>query len=183
VVVVSVLAGVAAVVLGAAGAVKAVDPTATARMLTAVGVGGGTRTARLLGVVEVAVALWLLLDGGQWPAAATAVIYAALTAVVVTLRRRSPMTPCGCFGAWSGPPARRHVALDAGAALAAAVAAVTHTSVAPPSGSVGATTGWWLAVAAGAALSVVVLAGGPTTTADDPGPVTSGISRRQPERP
>lgn len=152
--------GIAGVVLGAAGATKVIDPGATARMLEAVGAPGGRLAARLLGTLEILIALWLLASGSRWAAAATALAYLVLTLTVALLRHRSPATPCGCFGAWSGPPSARHLAINLSGVAVSSVAATAGVIVGPPAGWTGAgVLAWWLVVVGGSALVVLALAG------------------------
>lgn len=158
--------GIAGVVLGAAGATKVIDPGATARTLEAVGAPGGRLAARLLGTLELLIALWLLASGSRWAAAATALAYLVLTLTVVLLRRRSPATPCGCFGAWSGPPSARHLAINLGGVIVSTLVATADVTVGPPAGWNGAgVLAWWLVVVGGSALVVLALAGPRRTSA------------------
>lgn len=149
------------VVLGAAGVTKLVDPAPTVRLFGALGVGaGGAPAARTAGAVELALALWLLSTGNRWAAAATALAYVVLVGVVLALRHRSPSTPCGCFGQWSGPPAARHVVVNALGAATCALSAATDTSVAPPGGTgTAGVLAWWAAVAIVAVAGVLALGG------------------------
>jgi len=157
---VSVGAGAAGVVLGAAGVTKLVDPTPTTRLFDALGLTGSARVAQAAGGVELGLALWLLATGGRWAATATALAYLVLIVLVLTLRRRSPSTPCGCFGQWSGPPSARHVVVNALGASACALAAATDTPVTPPAGTaVAGVVTWWGAVAVAALLGVLALGG------------------------
>ena len=152
--------GIAGVVLGAAGATKVIDPGPAARMLGAVGAPGGRPAARLLGTIEVLVALWLLAGGTRWAAIATAVLYLVLTLTVVLLRHRSPATPCGCFGTWSGPPSTRHLVINLGGLAVSALTAAADIAVGPPAGWTGAgVLAWWMVVVGGSGLVVLTLAG------------------------
>lgn len=157
---VGLVTAIAGVVLAAAGAVKLVDPGPTALVIERLGVGGGRWSARGLGAVELAVALWLLLGGGV-PAALTAgLAYVVFAATVVVLRRRQPDTPCGCFGQWSGPPTVRHVAITATGALVCVLAALTATTLAPPPEATATVVAlWWTAVGFGALGVVWALTG------------------------
>lgn len=158
--VVALATGVAGVVLGAAGATKLVEPGASARMLDAVGAPVGRGGARLVGLLEILVAIWLLASGSRWAATATALAYLVLTLTVVVLRRRSPATPCGCFGAWSGPPSARHLVINVSGLAVSALTAASDVPVGPPAAATGAGgLAWWLAVVTGSALVVLALAG------------------------
>lgn len=153
-------AGGAGVVLGAAGVTKLVDPSPTERLLAALGLGGGAPVARAAGLVELGLALWLLASGAPASAAGMAAAYLVLLITVLVLRHRSPSTPCGCFGQWSGPPSARHVIVNALGVSVCALAAATATPVAPPSGvSATGALGWWGAVAGVAIAGVIALGG------------------------
>ncbi len=60
---------------------------------------------------------------GGAAAIVVAVAYGALTVAALLLWRRAPETPCGCIGASTAPASGAHVAVNAGAAVAAAIAA------------------------------------------------------------
>ena len=130
----SVLAGpfsIAAVLLAAGGAAKAVRPRDTAQALSAVGltfprVFPARVAVRLGGAIEAAIGVAALLVGGPILCALVAVSYAAFAAfVVVALRTGAPISSCGCFGKVDTPPSVVHVVLDAGFAGVAAGAAFT----------------------------------------------------------
>ena len=160
-VVVSVGAGAAGVVLAAAGVTKLMDPAPTHRLFAALGIGGGSRAARAVGAVELCLGLGLLATGNRWAATLAAVVYLMLVVTVLTLRHRSPTTPCGCFGQWSGPPSARHVVVNVLGASTCALAAATGTAVAPGGGSTTAgALAWWGAVAIIALAAVLALGGG-----------------------
>jgi hypothetical protein len=168
-VVVSVGAGAAGVVLAAAGVTKLMDPAPTHRLFAALGIGGGSRAARAVGAVELCLGLWLLATGNRWAATLAAVAYLVLVVTVLTLRHRSPTTPCGCFGQWSGPPSARHVVVNVLGASTCALAAATGTAVAPGGGSTTAgALAWWGAVAI-TALAAVLALGGRRPSADGNG--------------
>lgn len=129
----SVLAGpfaIAAVLVACGGALKAWQPTETAGALAAAGVRMPGRISlrsvvRLGGIAEVVVGLGALVTGGPVFAALLALSYAAFAAfVAVALRRRIPISSCGCFGKVDTPPSTVHVVIDGLAAVVAAAAAV-----------------------------------------------------------
>lgn len=152
---------VTAVVLAAAGVVKLLDPAPTARMVQAVGLRAGDGAARLIGAGEVVVGVAVVVSGLAVAVAAMAAWYAAFTVTLAVLRVRSPDTPCGCIGRWSGPPARRHLVVNAAAAVCAVAGVATATAPGPPMTASAAVTAWfWAAVLAGSLAMVAVLAGG-----------------------
>lgn len=159
--VVALITAIAGVVLAAAGITKVVGPGPAAQTLTAIGLRGTPTTARLLGIAEAAVGLGILVSTSWLAPAAGAIAYLSVSVAVVVLRRRSPTTPCGCFGQWSEPPSMRHVVVTTTSAVVCAIAAATDTVAGPPAGSgVAAGVGWWLLVAVGAAVVVVALTNG-----------------------
>lgn len=162
---VAIAAAIAGVVLGAAGAAKLAEPAATVRALGALDAPASPLLARAVGIGELAVAVLLLGTISRWAAAVGALTYLVLLAVVVVLRRRSPDTPCGCFGQWSGPPSARHLVVTLAGGVACALAAVTDTQAGPPPNSTGtAVLGWWLAIVAAAAGVIVLLSARPHDT-------------------
>ena len=178
------LTAVAAAVLGAAGVTKVLDPRPTAHMLDAIGAPGGPATARIAGVVELLVALWLLADGSRWAASAGALVYLGLTIAVLVLRRRSPATPCGCFGRWSGPPTARHLVVNLLGVAALTLAAVAASPTGPPAGlAVTSTLQWWLVVAGGATVVILVLAGSRIDASSGPARARRATSQRHHQRP
>jgi hypothetical protein len=120
---------VAAVVLAVTGVLKVVDPTSTGPVLQALGLPSGHLAARSVGVIELAVAFAALLTTGPLGAWLVAAVYGVFTVGLIVVRRRSPATSCGCVGRWSGPPQRRHLAINMAAAGVAAGAAVGAVSV------------------------------------------------------
>ena len=116
---------VAALLLTAAGALKAVDPVTTAGALRKAGLPGAPALVRAGGVVEVVIGVAAIATGAPVAAALVALSYALFTAfVVVALVRRLPIGSCGCFGKVDTPPSIVHVVLDLGFAGVAAAAAV-----------------------------------------------------------
>lgn len=138
-----ILAG-AATVLGALGIVKLIDPTPTSTMLAALRVPGRDLAARLLGAGEVVVAVVVLSDGPVVAVVALAVAYWSFTIGLVVLRRRSPDTPCGCVGRWSGPPSMRHIAINGVLASSAVACVATGTTAWPTLSGPVSTTAYWL---------------------------------------
>lgn len=150
------LCAAAAVLLLWSGLAKLVRPAATARMLAGVlgrHAPGSHATARLIGLVEVAVGAAVLLTGGRVACAALAACYLVFTMVAVRLAGGARPAPCGCFGRADAPTGRIHVVVDA-LACAAGIAG----TVAPP-GPFGGSTGQPALVAAVGLGQVVLLAG------------------------
>lgn len=118
-----------AALLGIAGVTKVVRPAPTERAaraleLTIADRFGGPAGVRLLGAVEVAVAVGVLFGGGAFAAAALTVAYLLLTAVAARLLKVAPDSDCGCFGTAQEPVSRLHVVVNASCALVAGVAIV-----------------------------------------------------------
>lgn len=118
-----------AVLLGVAGMSKVLRPAPTEKAARALDLAvppqlRGSLAVRLLGGVEIAVALAVLVVGGPLAAAALAASYLLLTAVAVRLLRVAPDSDCGCFGTAHEPVSRLHVVVNAACALVAGVAIV-----------------------------------------------------------
>ena len=124
------LCAAAAVLLLWSGVAKLTRPAATDRMLAEVlGHRWPARrtTARLVGVVEVAVGAAVLVTGSRASSAALAASYLVFTVVAVRLASGPRPASCGCFGRRDAPTGRTHVVVDA-VACAAGVAG----TVVPP---------------------------------------------------
>lgn len=120
----------AGLLLLATGVVKVHRPAPAAGALLAAGwLTGSPRralvAARLLGLLEVALAAGVLATGARGAAAAVAAAYAGFAGfAVVGLRTRRMAASCGCAGRDDTPLGAGHVLLCAGfAGLAAAAAA------------------------------------------------------------
>lgn len=118
-----VLVELIAVVVALGGAAKVVAPRAFAELTTTMGLPVGQLGARLVGLAEVALGVWVLAVGGRIACAVLAVTYLAF-AVVVVLARRAGAESCGCFGAAAAPPSVIHVVVNGASAAIAAVAAL-----------------------------------------------------------
>lgn len=144
-----------AVLLGVAGVTKVLRPAPTGRAARALDLAiplllRGSPAVRLLGVLEVAVALGVLLVGGVIAAAALASAYLLLTAVTVRLLRVAPDSDCGCFGTAQEPVSRAHVVVNAACALVAGAAIVLpQPSLTGALATTGAATGIALVVVTG----------------------------------
>ena len=112
-----------ALVIAAGGVAKVARPAAFAATLRSLELPGGTAAARLSGTLEVAIGLGAVLVGGRAAALVVALAYAVFTAVVLAARRAGAES-CGCFGAVAAPPSTVHVAVNAGSAVVAALAAL-----------------------------------------------------------
>ena len=126
----------AALLLAGAGLAKLVTPAPAVAMLRRgwprlPARGKQPALMRLAGAGEVAVAVWLVADGGRGPATLLALAYLLFTVVALRLLRRGAGTSCGCFGRADSPIGRPHVIVDL-AAVGVAVAAVIR-----PPGPVG----------------------------------------------
>jgi hypothetical protein len=116
---------VAALLLVWAGVAKAWSPAGTGRALRSVGLPSADRSVRALAGVEAVIGAGAVLAGGAFDVA-MAVSYAGFAVwIAVALRRRWPLSSCGCFGVADARPTVAHLLADsvlAGVALAAAVA-------------------------------------------------------------
>lgn len=120
---------VAALLLVIAGAGKLASPAPTVGALRAARVPANARVVRLIGAGEVMLGLATVLLGGALACALVAVAYAAFAAVA--RRQRRAGSDCGCFGTTGAPVTGAHVAVNAGAAVVAAGAALRPTVALP----------------------------------------------------
>lgn len=110
----------AVILLGLAGVSKIARPGDTARALRLAGVPASRAWVRAGALGEIGVAAAALVVPCAATGALVAGCYAAFTAfVVLALRRRWPLSSCGCFGKPDSPPTSSHAALNAGATLCA----------------------------------------------------------------
>lgn len=100
---VSILAVALAAVLAAAAVAKLRAPARTAADFTALGLPLPRLLARLVPLVELAVALGLVLVPG-WGAVAAFGLLALFTALLISLVRSGQSIACSCFGAVSDEP-------------------------------------------------------------------------------
>ncbi|GAA1996387.1 hypothetical protein JL107_12415 [Nakamurella flavida] len=152
------LLGACALLLGAAGVAKVLRPAPTARAARALDLAiadrlSGHLSVRLLGGLEIVVAVSVLAGGGARAAAALALAYLLLTAVAVRLLTVAPDSDCGCFGTAREPVSRLHVVVNGACALVG-VAAVLAPQPAFTAAVASATTS--AGVTAGVALVIVV---------------------------
>lgn len=160
---------IAAGVLAVAGVQKLRSPGSWRALLVALGVPTrraasiGVPAARVVGLVEIAVAVGVLAVGSPIAAGALAVAYAAVTVVAAMARRRGDVD-CGCFGVRSAPVSGLHVAVDLAAAVASVEAATSGASTSVAVLTVGpdavARGAYVVIVAAGVTLVVGALTAG-----------------------
>lgn len=118
------LVSVLAVVLVVAGGGKLRSPAAAADALRAAGLPAGALRARLVGTVEAATGLLVLVAPSRPALLVMAALYAVLGCFALRLLLAAePAASCGCFGA-DAPPSPLHAVFDAGAAVVALAAAV-----------------------------------------------------------
>ncbi|MYH95351.1 MAG: hypothetical protein F4129_02465 [Acidimicrobiia bacterium] len=103
---------IAAVLLGAAGAAKAVTPEPASAALARIQLYHRPWAVRLLGVVELVVAVSAFVLGGIGPATALAALYAGFAVVAAAMVRSDSVEPCGCFGRIEMPATWRHVTVN-----------------------------------------------------------------------
>ena len=113
----------AAVLLGAAGASKVVTPEPASVALARLQLYHRQWAVRLLGLVELVVAVSAFILGGIIPATALAALYAGFAVVAAAMVRSESKEPCGCFGRIDMPATRRHVTVNILAAIAGVAAA------------------------------------------------------------
>lgn len=114
----------ACLLLAAAGAAKVRRPASTARALRSAGLPSGPPLARLLGAVEIAVAVWCVLSGSRPACALVAAFYLGFAAFTARLLLGGKGSSCGCFGEADTPASSIHVVVNIGLAAFAVAAAV-----------------------------------------------------------
>jgi hypothetical protein len=116
---------VAALLLVAAGALKAYDPVNTTGALRQAGLPVPPIVVRVGGGVEVVIGVAAIVTGGSIAAGLVAFSYLVFTAFVVfALVRHLPIGSCGCFGKTDTPPSVIHVVLNVGAIVTATAVAL-----------------------------------------------------------
>jgi hypothetical protein len=118
----------AAVILGVAGVSKLARPGPTIQAIRVADVPGefffaSKFVVRLLGLIEIGIAVAVWGSGGSVPAALLSASYLALTLVAWRMIRVAPGQDCGCFGSSSEPISRWHLIVN-GAFFAVGAAAV-----------------------------------------------------------
>ena len=119
----TVLVELIALVVAVSGATKVLAPRSFAELTTTVGVPVGTVGARIAGLIEIALGVWVLATGARLACAALALAYVVFS-VVVVLARRVGAPSCGCFGASAAPPSTVHVAVNLVSASIAGAGAI-----------------------------------------------------------
>ena len=111
---------IAALLLGAAGIAKAIEPTMTVGALRRFGIPVPSGAVRGLGVLEALLAVAAAVTGSPILAVGVAASYLLFSVFVVIARaRRLPIGSCGCFGRIDTPPSWLHVAVNLAAAASA----------------------------------------------------------------
>ncbi|MDE0237086.1 MAG: hypothetical protein OXN95_07665 [bacterium] len=113
----------AAVLLGVAGAAKAVTPEPASAALARLHLPHSLWVVRLLGIVELVVAVSAFVVGGAGPAIALAALYGGFAHAAWAMVRLGPGVSCGCFGRAEMPASLRHVVVNILALAAGVVAA------------------------------------------------------------
>lgn len=113
----------AAVLLGAAGASKAIIPEPASAALARLQLYHRPWAVRLIGLVELIVAVSAFILGGVVPATALAALYAGFAVVAAAMVRSGSAESCGCFGRIEMPATRRHVTVNVLAVVVGLVAA------------------------------------------------------------
>ena len=104
--------------LGTSGVAKLIDPDPTTGAMSAARLPSSTLLSRLLGVLEVVLAVSGLAVGGRLPLAAATLLYLAFALFTFGARvKRLPLQSCGCFGRDDTPPTAIHVAYNVVAML------------------------------------------------------------------
>ncbi|WP_419928304.1 MauE/DoxX family redox-associated membrane protein [Candidatus Poriferisocius sp.] len=114
---------IAAVLLGAAGAAKAVAPESASSALARLQLYHRPWAVRFLGLVELVVAVSAFIVGGIVPATALAALYAGFAVVAAAMVRTGSGEPCGCFGPVEMPATWRHMTVNLLAVVISLVAA------------------------------------------------------------
>lgn len=114
-----------AMVLGAAGVLKAYRPASAARALSDVGLAVPPGVVRAGALAEVLVAIGALALGNRLFALLVAASYLLFAVFVgMALARDVPVSSCGCFGAGDTPPTALHLAVNTAGALIAGLVAL-----------------------------------------------------------
>lgn len=117
----------AAGLLVLAGASKVARPHAARRALSAAGLRSSNATVRTLGVVEVSIGFWSLLDPGPAVAVGVSGLYISFAVFLSYLIWFKPgPKSCGCLGKDDLPPSMIHVGLDLIASLSSLAVAFQY---------------------------------------------------------
>ncbi|WP_419919851.1 MauE/DoxX family redox-associated membrane protein [Candidatus Poriferisocius sp.] len=113
-----------ALLLGGAGAAKAITPEPASVALARLGLPHHLWMVRVLGIAELAVAVGAFVLGGVGPAIGLAVLYSGFAMVAGAMIRSGSAVPCGCFGRTAMPATARHVVINILASAAGIAAAL-----------------------------------------------------------
>jgi hypothetical protein len=158
--------GIFAGLLLPTGWAKLRKPYETSRALRSVGWPGSRAIAFSLGLVEVAIGIWVLTIGSTLAVVAMGSLYAGfLLWLAVAFRSGGVVSSCGCSATPDTPPTAAHVAINA----VAVAAVVLNLSSSQPGVALAASSivGWLamvLVVAIGVWLSFTVITTGARLT-------------------
>jgi hypothetical protein len=107
------VAAIALGLLGASGVLKLVDPEPTTGAMRVAHLLSSNALSRLLGFVEIAVAVATLVSAGIWTLAAAGLYGAFTVFTAAALLTHLPLQSCGCFGREDTPPTAIHVVFNA----------------------------------------------------------------------
>ncbi len=143
-------------VLAVAGLAKVVSPLPTRSALTSIGLTVPAPAVRVLGSIEVALAVATVVVGGTVLPMLVGAVHLVFAGVVALIMRRGGPS-CGCFGSLDTPVSGLHIGsnLVAAAVAFAAVGAAGLTDVLAD--QPGAGVAYVVAVMAGTAAAVSVL--------------------------
>jgi methylamine utilization protein MauE len=136
-----------AALLTIAGIAKLRHPAPAANAMGRAGFGAGRLGARLTGLLECGIGVWVLVDPSVPALGALALAYATAASGIWAMRR-ADVDDCGCFGETASlEPSRLHLAVNLMAAATCALAALSP----PP--------GLWQATERAPLEAVAILAG------------------------
>lgn len=112
------VATIALGLLGASGVAKMIDPDPTTGAMAVARLPSSNTISRMLGAVEIVVAVAALAVAGWVALVAAAGLYLAFAVFTfAAMLNRIPLQSCGCFGREDTPPTAIHVSYNIGAAL------------------------------------------------------------------
>jgi hypothetical protein len=150
-----------AVLLGFAGAAKALRPLPTVRALRSVSLPARVSLVRTLGIGEALLAIAALVTAGPIAPALVALSYAGFAAFVgYAMARGGSISSCGCFGKADSAPTALHLVVNVAAALIACLAALSpaHSPLVELADSPGAGVAMVVLAAVTAGLAYLALA-------------------------
>ncbi|MEX0699424.1 MAG: MauE/DoxX family redox-associated membrane protein [Acidimicrobiia bacterium] len=112
------ISAIALMLLGVSGIAKAVSPQPTAIALNAFQFPANVWVVRVMGVGELVIAVFGLVQGGIWLLAGAIAFVSFAAFVASALARGLSLESCGCFGARRTPPSVLHVVYNTTAAIA-----------------------------------------------------------------